>query len=79
MRLEYSEMEFIWRPMYGHLGRKAEMLGHVLYDFWTSPLDLIIKDSKQEYDPSFNHTEHNSTRPEPPNPSPLVNNTLLLR
>jgi len=43
-RMEYQDLEFIWRPMYNHLGRKTEMLGHVFYDFYANPLDLEITD-----------------------------------
>jgi hypothetical protein len=43
-RLKYAEMEFLWRPMYGHLGQRPELLGHVFYDFFTSPLDLLVLD-----------------------------------
>jgi len=35
-------MEFIWRPMFGSLGRKTEVLGHIFYDFHTSLLDLLV-------------------------------------
>ena len=40
LRLEDRAMEFIWRPMYSHLARRAELLGHVFYDFYTSPLQF---------------------------------------
>lgn len=37
--------------MYAHLGRKTEILGHVFYDFYKSPLDMMIHDEKQSTDP----------------------------
>lgn len=62
-RLEWAEMEFVWRPMFGHLGKKTEVLGHVLYDFNTSPLDLLQLDRKETEDPSDNHVHPNKTDP----------------
>ena len=68
-RLAYSDMEFIWRPMYSHLGRRAELLGHIFYDFFTSPLDLMVTDRNSEFDPTSNHTVPNMTDPVgPPDP-----------
>lgn len=70
-RLAYGEMEFIWRPMYAHLGRKTEILSHVFYDFETSPLDLLIADDhRPHWDPSGNHTIPNKTDPVGPPPEP---------
>jgi len=40
-------METLWRPSFWHLGRKAEMFTHVMYDFETSPFDLIIDAHKK--------------------------------
>jgi hypothetical protein len=68
-RLERKDLEFIWRPMYGHLGRKTEVLGHVFYDFYTSPLDLLVLDRKPTFDPTDNHTVPNKTDPVGPPPS----------
>jgi hypothetical protein len=77
-RLEYKELEFVWRPMIGHLGRKAEVLGHVFYDFGTSPLDLLILDRPETFDPTSNHTVPNKTEPigpDQPHPHPAINLT----
>ena len=68
-RLEYSEMEFVWRPMYSHLGRKSEMLGHIFYDFNTSPLDLLVMDQRIS-DPTNGHVVPNKTEPVGPPPEP---------
>ena len=78
-RLEYQEMEFVWRPMYSHLGKRAQMLGHVFYDFYTSPLDLLVSDKIEDFDPTDNHTVPNKTDPvEPvPNPHDKPNTTAL--
>lgn len=53
-RLSYSEMEFVWRPMFSHLGRKTEVLAHIFYDFFKSPLDLVVLDSatNDDFDPT---------------------------
>ena len=61
LRLKDRAMEFIWRPMYSHLARRAELLGHVFYDFYTSPLDILVEDFSPTFDPSIGHT-----RPGPP-------------
>ena len=61
LRLEDRAMEFIWRPMYSHLARRAELLGHVFYDFYTSPLDILLDDFTPSFDPSSGHL-----RPGPP-------------
>lgn len=42
MRLKSKQMEWIWRPNFEHLGRKAELFTHVMYDFGVSPFDLVI-------------------------------------
>jgi len=60
-RLMWGEMEFVWRPFYAHLGRKTEMMGHIIYDFNTSPMDLLVMDSKD--DPSDGHIKPNKTDP----------------
>jgi len=63
-------MEFIWRPSYNHLGRKAELLGHIFYDFDTSLLDIMVDDWKPTFDPTENHTLPNYTDPvNPPQPN----------
>ena len=54
-------MEFIWRPMYSHLGRRAQLLGHVLYDFDTSPLEILVEDRKPKNDPTDGHIKPNQT------------------
>lgn len=43
-RLANSSMEFIWRPQFLNLGRKAELFTHLFYDFDTSPFDLVVED-----------------------------------
>ena len=35
-------MEQLWRPNFWHIGRKAELFTHVIYDFDVSPFDLIL-------------------------------------
>ena len=37
------------------------MLGHVFYDFFTSPLDLLVLDRPASLDPTENHTISNKT------------------
>ena len=63
-RLRYAEMEFVWRPMYSHLGSRAQVLGHIFYDFDTSPLDLLVLDRTNAFDPTDNHTSSNKTEPD---------------
>lgn len=63
-RLRYAEMEFVWRPMYSHLGSRAQVLGHIFYDFDTSPLDLLVLDRTNAFDPTDNHTASNKTEPD---------------
>jgi hypothetical protein len=41
-------MEWVWRPDFEHLGRKAEIFTHLMYDFETSPFDLIIDSHKKQ-------------------------------
>ena len=41
-------MEFIWRPNFQHLGRKAEIFTHVFYDFFASPLDFDVLDPPEK-------------------------------
>lgn len=43
-RIKESSMEFIWRPMYWHLARRAQLFTHVIYDFDLSLLDFHISD-----------------------------------
>ena len=49
--------------MYSHLGRKTEVFGHIFYDFYTSPLDIMVEDFKETFDPTDGHI-----RPGPPKP-----------
>jgi hypothetical protein len=63
-RLQWAEMEFVWRPMFLNLGRKTELMGHFIYDFNTSPLDLLVLDRKIDEDPSDGHIHPNKTDPE---------------
>jgi Glycosyl hydrolases family 38 N-terminal domain len=63
LRLQDKSMEFVWRPMYDHLGRRAEVFGHVFYDFFTSPLDILTEDFKPSFDPTQGHV-----KPGPPKP-----------
>ena len=53
-------MEFIWRPEFDHLGRKAEIFTHIIYDFSISPFDLFVNDypSDEEYDEFINDQEN---------------------
>jgi len=44
-------METLWRPSFLHLGRKAELFSHVMYDFETSPFDLIV-DAHKKVEPT---------------------------
>ncbi|CDW86710.1 glycosyl hydrolases family 38 protein [Stylonychia lemnae] len=46
-RLASKTMETLWRPSFWHLGRKAEIFTHVMYDFEISPFDLIIDGHKK--------------------------------
>jgi hypothetical protein len=45
VRLENQTMEYLWRPNYYNLGRKAQLFTHIFYDFDLSPFDLIIEDT----------------------------------
>lgn len=44
IRLGERSMEFVWRPQYNHLGRRAELFGHIFYDFETSLLEYLVED-----------------------------------
>ena len=44
VRMNNQTMEFIWRPNFYNLGKKAQLFAHVIYDFDTSPFDLIVED-----------------------------------
>jgi hypothetical protein len=44
-RSEAKELQFIWRPMFQHLGRRTEMFTHIIYDHNVSPLDLLVPDN----------------------------------
>ena len=46
-------MEFIWRPDFSNLGRRAELFTHIFHDFDLSPFDLIIED---QFVNGTNHT-----------------------
>lgn len=70
LRLEDRALEFIWRPMFDHLGRRAEIFGHVFYDFHTSPLEILQDDRINYFDPTDNHTKPNGTDPVGPPPGP---------
>jgi hypothetical protein len=37
-------MEFLWRPNFQHLGRKAEIFTHVFNNFDASPFDFDVMD-----------------------------------
>ena len=41
-RIKNQSMEFIWRPNYWNVGKKAELFTHVIYDFHVSPFDLVL-------------------------------------
>lgn len=59
--------------MYEHLGRRPELLGHVFYDFQTSPLKLLVLDRDQNnegFDPTSNGTVPNMTDPVGPPSDP---------
>lgn len=45
LRSQKKELQFLWRPFYQHLGRRAEIFTHILYDYQVSPLSLHISDS----------------------------------
>ena len=36
-RLNTTEMEFIWRPFFDHLGERAQIFSHVMYNNYASP------------------------------------------
>jgi hypothetical protein len=61
-------MEFIWRPMYDHLARRAEVFGHIFYDFYTSPLDIMVEDFKQSFDPTSGNVKPGPPKPVGPPP-----------
>ena len=44
VRMQNQTMEFIWRPNFYNLGKKAQLFAHVIYDFETSPFDLVVED-----------------------------------
>ena len=76
--------------MYDHLGRRPELLGHVFYDFETSPLNLLVldRDQNEAFDPTSNGTVPNMTDPVgppsdphdwPSEPNKPTNSSILLK
>ena len=54
-------MEFLWRPHFRHLGKKAQIFSHIIYDFKTSPFDLLIDNSTDKPEPTPNNTDQNNS------------------
>ena len=43
-RKKKKELQFLWRPFYQHIGKRAEIFTHILYDYQLSPLSLHVSD-----------------------------------
>ncbi len=56
-------MEFIWRPNFWNVGKKAELFTHVIYDFHVSPFDLVLDKKSPPPRPP-----HDDDGPKPPKP-----------
>jgi hypothetical protein len=44
-------MEFIWRPDFYHNGARGQIFSHIIYDFETSPFDLVFDAVQRQIPP----------------------------
>lgn len=61
-------MEFVWRPDFYHSGNRDQIFTHVIYDFDTSPFDLVF--DSNPYQPPADDDEEEPSDEEPEDETP---------